>query len=593
MSEIQRLHSSLFEQGVQNLFSLHGSMTLNEQHKTLSPSSNSKIILSTNIAETSLTIDGVDCVIDTGLKRELDLDPKKLFANLKMSKISKASAEQRRGRAGRQFQGRCLRLWSKLDENAMAAFDKAEILSSDLTDYLLSIYALGISNYKSFSWFESPPDLHLSLADEFLREIGAVDNYGITKLGKKISSYPLGARLARVLLDFEEAQMSEIGSLVCALLNEKDPMNSQDLESWASLQWDSDLAPRIYQYYELKNKNRLGSEWTTIDKMHVKTNKVINPDKINYDHIHRILLKSFPDRLCRRRRKLEKSGLSSKGTGVELNPKSLVRQTEFFVALNGRNLNNQANSIVDIAIPIQKSWITEDFSSFIESKEELQFNESKKSYLKLKKSYFRNLALSDGVPTTLTLDELSLLLEQTILSTWTELLEKNETLQQLIRRLEVARQFYPDKNFPEFNDELKKTVVSQACYGENSLNSILEKDFEVFLELSFNADQKMTFKREVPSKIINPTGKHLNLNYDNQCGVSLELKIQDAFGWKVSPSVCSGKNKIRLILLGPNKRPLQMTQDLESFWKGAYLDLRPALKAKYHRHSWPEDPTAL
>jgi len=628
LSEIQRVQKALlthpqWKQLNRNVFPLHGSLSLKEQHAVLQ-SNEPKIILATNVAETSLTIDGVDTVIDSGLSRELQWDQRRLFPWLKTSRISKASAEQRKGRAGRQFAGRCFRLWSKLDDQSMQNFAPPDISNQDLTDLTLTLIQLGISDPKNFSWFENPSFQNLERAIQFLFQLGLLKNqsppFELTLKGEWIQQIPLGPRLASLIYEGVQTGFELLAIQIAVLLNERDPWSRENLENHLSDAKDSDLIPRLQALnsssisYDFKtheqslrqlnrivltslnkrSKNTLYSNHKSVSRIEPNP-KILEPistidfkkDDFLLD-ITRLLLSSFSDRIARRRRMDEKTALVVGQKGVELSNTSLVRDAELFFCLQGHANESNGNAIVDLAHPLPKSSLMDFYKSEIVIKREERFYSEKDSWMSVEQKFFRDLPIEEPniKPLTITKENLIIIAQQAF-EKWKKTVP---SLSQWYLRLELAKKFWPQLNWPELS-HWEQDTLELACMGEKSLQNMQEKNWSELFCYPLSRDQQQILTIELPEFISTIKGKSLRLQYDLSGIVNLELKIQDAFGWKQTPKIAQGKIKLRLILLGPHMRPLQTTDDLASFWKGAYLEMRPSLKAKYHKHPWPEDPT--
>ncbi len=600
LSEIQRVHEMLSGKpqltSKRQLYRLHGSLSLDEQHEVLN-SNGAKIILATNVAETSLTIDGVNTVIDSGLARELQNDQRRLFPWLKTTRISRASAEQRKGRAGRQFPGRCYRLWTKLDDQSMPPFAAPDIVTQDLAELILFLCQLGVSDPKSFSWFETPPALNMERASQFLRDLGVIAIKGnileLTAKGRWIQKLPLPPRLASLVHAGVEQKQTTLAVQMAALLNERDPWARDDLDSWLSSCQDSDLLPRI----SALNQKSPPREFQVVDRLARQLSRTLASnyqlkELVTAKDITELLLSTFTDRLARRRRPKDKSALVVGQKGIELSPRSLVRDSEFFFCLSGHANESNGNAIVDLAHPISKGHLLTAFESEISLQQEAKFFPEKDAWMSVEQKVFRDLPLEEPSykPLTLNSETLTTIAHQSFAEWKTSLPE----LTQWFLRLQLAQQLWPTLGgeptpWPDLATWEKETV-EMACLGENSLQVVRDKKWSDLFCLALPRPLQTLIASELPESLNSPRGRKINLIYEPNGLVSAELKIQEAFGWKETPKIAQGKIKVRLILLGPHMRPLQTTDDLASFWKGTYQELRPSLKARYHRHQWPEDP---
>jgi ATP-dependent helicase HrpB len=607
LSEIQRVSESLtknprWSQYRRQVFGLHGSLSLREQHHILN-SQESKVILATNVAETSLTIDGVDTVIDSGLARDLQYDQRRLFPWLKTIRISKASAEQRKGRAGRQYPGRCYRMWSKLDETSLPPYSSPDIITQDLSELLLMLYQLGITDPNSFSWYESPPKQSIERAKQFLLSLGLIEKmdetlYRLNPKGLWVQQLPLSPRLASLVYDGMKLNKLSISIKLASLLNERDPWRRENLDSYQSDSQDSDLIPRLMGLEQATHRGEFQMILQSIKQI-TKIVKQISSTLPSIDHyvhdsqqmaaneISKLLFSSFADRIARRRRPQEKSALNVGQKGVELSSQSLVKNSEFFFCLQGHANDSNGNAIVDLAHPIPKNLLLELGANEITLFEEHKFFPEKDTWMSQEQKMFRDLPLEEPTLKPLVINSETLLaLAKESFAEWKTNIS---SLQNWFLRLNLAKKLWPEEVWPEQNEWVLNTI-EMACLGEKSLQAVKEKDWNDLFLIPLNKNQKNLLTKELPLTITTPKGRSFPLIYETSGIVNLELKIQDAFGWKETPQIAQGKIKIRMFLLGPHMRPLQTTDDLASFWKGTYQELRPSLKARYPKHSWPEDP---
>jgi ATP-dependent helicase HrpB len=595
LSEIRRVQDKLESQIP--VLPLHGNLSLEDQKKVLTPNEGARVILATNVAESSLTIDGVDTVIDTGLSREITLDPKKVYPLLRTTRISKNSAEQRKGRAGRQYPGRCFKMWSKEDETTMPKQGVPEVLKIDLLESILFLLSLKITNPLEFSWFDEKPSNGITKALQQLKDWQLLNPDGsLNPKGLKVAQWPLPPRLSFLMEDFCEQGLTIIGSQLCALLLEKDPLLNQDLGSWQKIAQDSDLTPRLLELNEVKTP----ASFFTVEKVAIQLCRIKNQNyqkqkTIPFDLIYKILLGVFTDSLCRRRRQQDRSAISISGQGIELSEKSLLRESEFFISLQGHSIETESQSIVDWAIPIKKQILLETFNKEIDHRCRIELQNNQ--FFKIQRKYLKNLPLEDEQKTVCKMNEVPL--QESFTNYWPELKGKNLLITQWFLRYHWAAKLYPDlqwikHNIPNSSQSEVLTnwdleIIEIALMGVQNFEEATQRDWEQVLNLTLTEPQKQILQKEMPTFILSCKEKKIRLLYEVD-QISAELKIQDAYGWNESPRIANGKVPLRLILLGPHMRPLQTTSDLASFWRGTYQELRGALKAKYHRHPWPERP---
>jgi ATP-dependent helicase HrpB len=588
LSEIRRVQEQLDARIP--VFALHGNLSLEEQKEVLRPSNEGKIILATNVAESSLTIDGVDTVIDSGLSREITPDSRKFYPLLKTTRITKNSAEQRKGRAGRQYPGNCFRLWNKEDENTMLQHGIPEVLKTDLLEAILFLLSIQITNPLEFSWLDEKPIQAIQKSLQIFATWGLLNTDGsLNTKGRKVAKWPLPPKLGFLVEAFNEAGLAILGCQLAALLLEKDPFYKQDLHSWQKLAQDSDLLPRLLELNEAKTPGA----FFLIEKVAMNLYQLVEPKpnnlnyqknrNINMDQINNILLMVFSDSLCRRRRFNDVTAVAITGQGLELSDKSLVKQSEFFLALQGHSVEGDNQSIVDLATPIKKTSIIEKFATQIEIKSRIEMQNE--SFFKIQQKFLKNLPLEEEQKISCKMEEIPL--HESFSNYWPELRKNNRQISQWFLRYEWAAKTFADLGWKPAHFDTE--IIELALMGETHFQEVLNKNWEDILNLLLSEKQKQILQNAFPTYLTNANGKRIPLNYEyNQ--INAEMKIQDAFGWNETPRIANGKITIRLILLGPHLRPLQTTSDLASFWQNTYQQLRGALKAKYHRHAWPEKP---
>lgn len=608
---LQQLESWAAEKNM-DLATLHGSLPLEAQRKALQAGPRRRVVLATNIAESSVTVDGVACVIDTGLAKNMKFDLRTGFSRLELGRISRASAQQRSGRAARQFAGVCYRLWNKLDENSMPPHETPEILRAELSESLLFLAAQGVRDFETFSWYEKPGALALQKATESLRELEALDlNNQITPLGRKILTWPLPPHLAKLMLNAVDLKIPQTGATIAALLQERDFLFKQSSEAYLADKLESDLLLRL----DILNQYRKGHQTRNVQRMALQTvdraaqqilsyvkEKPELPQKDLPQTLQRLLLLSFPNRLCRRRQAQQDRALMLGGRGVKLSPESLVRESEFFLALDGVETAKNAETQVSFAVGIDKSLLFTELSSKIEKKKDFSFDREKGQFYLREGKFFRDLPLEEGSITIAKAAEVSEQLPEVLSDEWDWVLEENPSLAHWRDRLayllrskerlseELQSQLRDFDEILIFSRKQKLDAFTMAASGERDFYSVAQKDLVYFFESLLTSSVAQYLKKEVPGKIQVPSGNLLKIHYPVDREPYMEVRIQEVFGWLQTPKLLGGQQALTLHLLGPNYRPMQVTSDLGSFWLNAYPEVRKELRTRYPKHSWPEDP---
>lgn len=586
LGEIERCYQQLeawaLEKG-HSLFRLHGTMSLEEQKEVLASSANSKIILATNIAESSLTIDGVRAVLDSGLQRRSSIHPKTGFPQLEIARISKSSATQRAGRAARQAPGKCFRLWSSMDELSMPDEETAEILRVDLSEALLFLASQGVRDFNGFSWFESPHPEQIQKAEKHLRILGALSEKNeLLPLGKELLRLPLPPRLGKLLLKSQQMGILETGASLCALLLEKDIVGKKTYET----QLECDLLLRL----DLLNSGSYRSVERVRDQL-IKLFPRTQSKKASENEIRKLLLEVFLDQACRRRKANEARAVMIGGRGVVLESTSQVRHSEFFVALQVMEGLSSSETRVSLACGLSKEMLSQVENSRIENKSWIEFDEKTEKFVQLSAQSLilpavGSLPLSDIRIQPAKSEDIQGALGKVAFENRQQILEKNEKLKSWWERFQVWRTVSGGE---DFTDETLAEIFEEASFGENSLAKLYEKDLVYFFETKFPGGTLHKFQSEAPEFIQVPSGSRIRLNYSGP-QPALEVRLQEVFGLSETPKIAGGKIPLTLILLGPNYRPVQVTQDLSSFWKNGYPEVRKELRSRYPKHSWPEDP---
>lgn len=569
------------------LLKLHGNLNLEDQKKVLAPSTETKIILSTNIAESSLTIDGVRAVVDSGLQRRSSVHPKTGFPQLEIARISKSSAAQRAGRAARQAPGTCYRMWSSLDELSMPDEETAELLRVDLSEAALFLASQGVRDFNRFSWFEKPSADQISKAEKHLRALNALtEKNELTELGRELLKFPLPPRLGKLLIEARAKGIGRTGADLAALLLERDILH----KSTSDTQTECDLLLRL-------DLLRQGS-FKSIEKTSRQLQGLLRAkDETNAEpeRIRELLLNVYSDLLCRRRKPGEPRAVMIGGRGVSLESTSQVRSSEYFVALQLIEGLSSAETRVGLACGIPKEMILKMAATrtdaLIETESWVRFDEETQKFLhqsvqSLILPQTGSLPLGDVRSQPAKASEITEKMGEIAFEKRDLIFQKNETLGNWWQRYQLwVRTFGED----EFSQDTLKEVFQEASYGENSLPALYEKDLIYFFEARLPSGTLQKFNSQFPAFLQVPSGSKIRLDYSS-AAPTLEVRLQEVFGWSETPRIGDGKVPLTMVLLAPNYRPVQVTQDLASFWKNAYPEVRKELRSRYPKHSWPDDP---
>lgn len=624
------------ESGIE-VMQLYGDMSLAEQQKVLQPSRHRKIILATNVAETSLTIEGVTAVVDAGMARVNRFHAQLGLNRLEMERISRASADQRAGRAGRTAPGRCLRLWTERDQQALSEFDSPEIGRVDLSQCLLQLIAWGEPDVSRFGWFEPPPPSAVQRAVELLRLTGALEggNRGaevsggaITELGKQMAKLPLQPRLARLLIEGKARGVVMRAALCAALLSERDPFRRDTSpqpigERGAGEQrdhgqyhrrTDSDLLDRVLALEEFhdtgtrqfdlgalsagatKQVIRTAADLVRVlDKDQQRSAKLSSADDRAAEDIEvlRAIAAAFPDRVCRRRAARDKRALMVGGRGVRLSEESGVSDSEFFVAVELSD-TGQSETLVRQASHIDRSWLPE---SHLTTAIDVSYAVDKQKVTALKRTRYVDLILDEvQVPVPPSFDAASIL-AQGITENLDAVALIDDQARNFIARVQCLREWLPELQLPElelFNPEPPDSAswLQEWCVGRTAVSELTGDSLIAVIRSRLTHPQLMALEQEAPEKIAVPSGRQHKLIYEVGKPPVLAVRIQELFGMSETPRIARNRVAVLLHLLAPNYRVQQITPDLANFWKNTYSQVRKDLKARYPKHAWPDNPSA-
>ena len=526
---------------------LHGSLPANHQDRALQETSAGRVILATNIAETSLTVPGVRIVVDSGTQKVARYDPDRGLDSLRIERIATDSAEQRAGRAGRLGPGRVRRLWSPLD--TLRAHRESEIHRVDLSDVLLAIIGWG-GQVDSFEWFESPDPSRIEAAMTLLARLGAIEEGQLTPLGRTMSRLPLPPRLARMLV---EGGGDRDVALACAVLAERYAAPAGRAST------TSDLLSAIDNPQTLPASvaQLAGHLAGLVDagRRHTKASRDT--------HFRRATFAGYADRLARRRAAGSNRFLFASGTGGVLAAESGVHDAEFVVALDAHRTRSGegAEALIWMASAVDPEWIQ---PTSVAVQHEL--DERSGRVRAVQRAYYGQIPLHDR-PVRPDPEESARLLAAAYLA---EGLTDADV--QLIRRLRFA-------GLPADLDHL----VRKAAAGVDLLSAVRPSS-------ALDRNVVRDLDRWAPETLVVPSGRQVRLDYQAEGTVVAAVKLQELFGLAESPQLGRSRQPVIFSLLAPNGRPVQMTRDLRNFWDTTYQSVRKELRGRYPKHPWPEDP---
>jgi ATP-dependent helicase HrpB len=602
--EIRQTEQKLEEIGLEDVdvFPLYGSLPLKEQDAVLRPSRRRKIVLATNIAETSLTIDGVTTVVDSGFERQMQWDARSGLNRLVTTRISQASAEQRKGRAGRQQEGVCIRLWDRHQHRHLLPQTPAEIVRVDCTEACLQLLAWGETDLTAFGWLEPPPAASLQRSLALLRRLGAVEDKGVTPLGQKMSELPLHPRLARLCLEGCALGIKSRVALLAALLSEKDPFRRDDPTQPQEVPLFSDVVARLDALEQIERKG-----WTRFSFGRVQTRLLRSIHKASAqilrqlpshqprslpleEAIGKALLAAYPDRLAKRRGQRSERARMVGGRGVKLTHHSAVFEPPLFLCLSledGQG-GERSEARVFLASGIKQEWLPE---SALHRNIHVVFDKGTEKVKATEQRLFEDLVLEENTAPLPKGGEVEEALATAASQHWERAFDWNDrALKQWLERVAFLRHWMPELVLPAMAKAAITPMLPALCGGKRSFAELRKMPLLSALQAQLTWAQQQAIEEYAPERLQVPSGSRIRLEYKGTEPPVLAVRIQEVFGWADTPRLARNKVPVLLHLLAPNQRPQQVTQDLRNFWEQTYHEVRKELRQRYPKHSWPEDP---
>ena len=568
-----------------DVVTLFGAMEGSAQDRAIAPSpvGRRKVVLATSIAETSLTIEGVRVVVDSGLSRVPRYEPDIGLTRLETVRVSRAAADQRRGRAGRTEPGICYRLWDEPQTASLAAFSKPEILTSDLSSLVLDLAQWGVGDPAKLAFLDPPPAAAWSEARTLLSELGALDDAGrITDEGKALRQLPLPPRLARMIVDAQRFGAADKAAEVAAILTERGLGGDYpDLEA----RLDGFRRDRSQRASAARAMTQRWAQQVSELSQVVDTDEDISAGLL--------LAFAFPDRLAKNR---GDGGFQlANGRGAMMEPTSLLARAPFLsvAELTGA----AANGRILLAAPITLAEIESHFAGHIVSEDEVVFDRGSRALRARRKRRLFALTLADQTMPVKPDAETARVLAEGILQLGLSQLPWSKALKQWRDRVTFLRNAEGDE-WPDLSDAgliirrddwLLPLLDGKASLGDVSAGELSDA---VMGLLPWNMRPRL--EREAPTHFEAPTGTAVAIDYEAEQGPTIAIRVQELFGLNRHPAIAGGRVPLVIELLSPAHRPVQVTRDLPGFWRGSYAAVRTEMRGRYPRHPWPDDPaTAL
>jgi len=579
---------------------LYGGLSLAQQEQALvpDPSGKRRVVFTTNIAETSLTIAGVTCVIDSGLEKLLIYDPVSVMTRLETTHISKASAEQRKGRAGRTQAGRCIRLWDEAKQRSLRDYQGEEVLSADPSSLVLELCMWGAGNYEDINWLTPPPEAHYRSAQNSLIALGLIDSKNkATELGIKASSIGLPPRLAALLLKAEGNVETQIAGDLAALLSERDifiPNNGSDIVArLLALQlYRNDRSAALKEY----PLHRFAVEQLKTNALSLK--RILKRSIPIYDVsleqmqtvVGKLLLFAFPDRLGKSRGSGNGRYQLANGRGVFLFDDDPLYGSEWLVIADCDAQKKEGR--IYSAAAIEFDLALENLENQLVEKELVEFDPKKQKITGRRVTEYGAIQIKSVAMTEIPPEKFQQCLLQVFELRGLEILNWTPRCEEWLGRCQWLGQHL--KSFPELSKtNLLNTLEDWLLPYLANINSIAElKKINVFELLlgTLSWEDQQTLSTQAPIEYQTPSGKNVAIVYDSQQGPTVSVQLQEMFGEIESPKIAGGQIALRFELLSPARRPIQTTSDLGNFWKTSYFEVAKDMRGRYPKHRWPEQP---
>ncbi len=590
---------------------LYGDMSLEEQQKVLRPSKQRKVILATNVAETSLTINGVTAVIDTGMARVNRFHSQLGLNRLDLERISRASADQRAGRAGRTAPGQCLRLWTEREHLALRDFDEPEIARVELSQCLLQLIAWGEPDVNKFSWFEAPPQASVDRALRLLHLLDVLCDNKLTDLGKLVARLPIAPRLARLILEGTRLGQGNRAALCAAFLSEREPFKRIEKRFTSNHRTSSDVLDRLSALEEFESSGQRDSVCGTIvpgaanlilrnaaqlsqqtgvagkrQTIDSKANRQLDKNADSDKALLHAIAAAFPDRICKRRKSKDRRAVMVGGRGVRIAEESAIEDSDLFVAVE-LNDSGKAETLVRQASYVDRSWLPQ---THLTTNIDIAYDAPRQKTMAVKRVRYYDLVI-DEIQSKLPqdVDPGAILAEGIRAHLDVEALVGEEP-KRYLARVQSLRGWLPELELPELDANPWNELLDKWCTGCASVADLQQEALVACITFLLTPPQVVALDKEAPDRLKVGGGRQIRLDYHPGKPPVLAVRVQELFGLSNTPRVAQSRVPVLLHILAPNNRVQQITPDLGGFWSNTYPSLKEQLKRQYPKHAWPDNP---
>ena len=600
---------------------LHGELPPRDQDQAVARYEQPKVVVATNVAETSITIDGIRLVIDSGLARIPRYDAHRGINTLLVERISQSSAEQRTGRAGRTAAGKCVRLWSKAEQAERPAQELPEVQRLDLSEVILTLKAAGVRDLAKFRWLEAPSEKALDHAQQLLTDLGALNaptTEGITEItdmGRRMMAFPVHPRYARMLIAAREYGCVRYACLIAALTQGRDLLvrnpgkdvveRRQELfeghdssDFWTLIRAFQYAAANQFRTDALREIGVHGVAARQVGPLFEQFLRIAKDEGLNIerdssmdirneDALRKCILIGFSDRVAR----IEDGSLRCDlvhGRRGTLARESVTRGKPLIVAAEIQEIGGragEANTIVSLATAIEPGWLKELFPNDIRSVIRTRFETTTRSVQAAQVLLFRDLVL-ESKRMDPPAEAAARLLSDEIVEGRLQLPNWDHSIEQWILRLNLLSEWCPDLELSPIRDDARRQILEQLCLGTFSYKEVKDRDVRQAVKSWLSAAQRELVDKYTPERVALSNGRSPKVVYEAGGPPYISMRIQELFGVTETPRIAMSRVPLSIHILAPSMRPVQVTQDLANFWREHYPRIKSELQRKYPKHEW-------
>ena len=599
------------------IFPLHGELPPEDQDAAVAKYDRRKVVVATNVAETSLTIDGVRLVVDSGLARIPRFDPYRGINTLLVEKISRAAADQRAGRAGRTAPGHCLRLWTAHEHNARSHQELPEVKRLDLAEVILTLKASGVNDVKTFRWLEAPDARALERAETLLADLSASDEStgAITALGRRMLAFPAHPRYARMLLAAQDYGCVRPIALIAALTQGRDLLarrqgahagDGRDELLDGESESDFFVLMRAWRYaeqsgYQMDRCRRLGINAQAARQvgplfeqfLRIAADEGLDVGERTLDRaaVRRCLLVAFPDHLAKRLDAGSQRCALVHGRRGTLAGESVVKAPLFVVAEvreveSGGGRERNLNVVLNLATAVKEEWLREMFPRGFTETRATVYDPALRRVVVREEKRFRDLLLDEKISNNPPADEAAALLAREVIAGRLVLENWDESVEQWILCVNRLREWMPELELPAIAEADRVVMIEHLCHGAFSYNEIRSRPVLPVVKSWLSRQQQAWIEEHTPERIQLPKGRMVKVAYSTDGPPTIAARIQDLYGIQDALWIASRRVRVRIQVLAPSNRPVQITENLGDFWRDTYPKLKQQLQRRYPKHEW-------